>query len=136
MTKRFNHIYVAVVSRLLVVCIGLTNSSFPARTPITDLDAKAHARTSVPARVPLASGDVLPGLNREELLETEHVPNYLRALAAYPGGADAFAHLFRTVLYSGQLDPEVKMAMGLRVAQTYSAPYVAAHAERLLRVTP
>jgi AhpD family alkylhydroperoxidase len=136
MMRKLSHIYVAVVSTLIVVGTGLTNASSAASTPITDLDAKAHARTSVPARVPLATGDVLPGLNPEELLETDHVPNYLRALAAYPGGAGAFAHLFRTVLYSGELEPEVKMAMGLRVAQTYGAPYVGAHAERLLRVTP
>jgi AhpD family alkylhydroperoxidase len=139
MTKRIRYIVVATAVLLVGLGIGLKKAYSAANAgpaPIADIDAKAHSRTAVHARVVLAAGDHLQGLNSKELLETDHVPNYLRALATYPGGAEAFAHLFRTVLYSGELEPEVKMAMGLRVAQTYSATYVALHAERLLRVTP
>ena len=139
MKKTSNHILIAIAIGLAGGSIGLRNaySAAPAApAPIAEINAKAPARMAVHARVALAAGDVVQGLNSKELLEPDHVPNYLRALAVYPGAPEAFAHLFRAVLYSGELEPEVKMAMGLRVAQTYSAPYVALHAERLLRATP
>lgn len=101
---------------------------------LSEMNFQAKERTQAHARIALGPSDA--NADSKELLEAGRVPNYLRALSAYPGGATAFAHLFRTVLYTGELEPEVKLAMGLRVAQTYSTPYVAVHAERLLRATP
>ena len=100
---------------------------------LSTINLQAKARTQAHARVALATNDA--NVDPKELLESGRVPNYLRALSAYPGGATGFAHLFRTVLYTGELEPEVKLAMGLRVAQTYGTPYVAVHVERLLRAT-
>lgn len=102
---------------------------------LSNIDSKMQAKAAAHARVALPDEGALKEIDAKELLEDGRVPNYLRALSAYPGGATAFAHLFKTVLYSGELEPEVKIAMGLRIAQVYGAPYVAAHAERLLRAT-
>lgn len=102
---------------------------------LTNIDSKMQGKTSAHARVALSDEGGIKEIDAKQLLEDGRVPNYLRALSAYPGAATALAHLFKMVLYSGELDPEVKMAMGLRIAQAYGAPYVAAHAERLLRAT-
>jgi AhpD family alkylhydroperoxidase len=64
-----------------------------------------------------------------------NVPNYVKAFASRPGAPAAFAHVVRTFLYGGLVQPEVKLGMALRVAQLNSNPYLAAHAERLLRST-
>jgi AhpD family alkylhydroperoxidase len=101
---------------------------------LSTINSQAKERTQAHARVALATNDA--NVDSKELLEAGRVPNYLRALSAYPGGPTAFAHLFRTVLYTGELEPELKSAMGLRVAQTWGTPYVAVHIERLLRATP
>jgi AhpD family alkylhydroperoxidase len=66
---------------------------------------------------------------------SEHVPNYVKAFASRPGAPAAFAHVVRTFLYGGLVQPEVKLGMALRIAQLNSNPYLAAHAERLLRST-
>src|SRR6266480_7743902 len=100
---------------------------------LSDLDAKARLRTAAKPRVALPedSAEPLKDLDAKEMLEAGRVPNYLRALSAAPGAANAYAHLIKTVLYSGTLEPEVKEGMGLRMAQVYGSPYVAAHMERL-----
>jgi AhpD family alkylhydroperoxidase len=66
---------------------------------------------------------------------SENVPNYVKAFAARPGASAAFAHVVRTFLYGGLVQPEVKLGMALRVAQLNANPYLAAHAARLLRST-
>jgi AhpD family alkylhydroperoxidase len=101
------------------------------------LNAKVKERAAAKPRVTLAEGDTAAGLevDAQELLEAGRIPNYLRALSAYPGGPTAFAHLFRSVLYTGELEPELKLGMALRIAQAYDAPYVAGHVQRLLRAS-
>lgn len=101
------------------------------------LDARMKERAMAKARVslPEANSDALKDLDAKELLEEGRTPSYLRALSPYPGAPTAFAHLFKSVLYTGELEPEVKLGMGLRIAQAYGAPYVAAHVERLLNAT-
>jgi len=102
---------------------------------LATLDADARRLLSAKARVEL--GPVHSGLvasaDSLEPAAAGHVPNYLLALQDRPGASQALAHLVRTVLYAGTLEPEIKMGMGLRVAQLNSSPYVAAHLERLLR---
>jgi AhpD family alkylhydroperoxidase len=66
---------------------------------------------------------------------SENVPNYVKAFASRPGAPAAFAHSVRAFLYGGLVQPEVKLGMALRVAQLNNNPYLAAHAERLLRST-
>jgi len=81
------------------------------------------------------ASEVLNGPDSLEAGGSGHVPNYLRALAPIPGAAQAYTHLVKTLLYGGSLEPEVKLAMGLRMAQMHGSPYVAAHMERFLRGT-
>jgi AhpD family alkylhydroperoxidase len=139
--KRTTSIFAAVVlavSALLLIpslqprARAAENTSL---ATLSNIDSKIQAKATAHVRVTLPDEGGLKEIDAKELLEDGRVPNYLRALSAYPGGSTAFAHLFKTVLYSGELEPEVKMAMGLRIAQVYGAPYVAAHAERLLRAT-
>jgi AhpD family alkylhydroperoxidase len=137
--KRASLIFGAVMLVLGLLCVGTAVWSrvrAASNSPLADIDAKAQARTAAHARVTLAENARLKEGETKDLLEEGRVPNYLRALSGYPGGATAFAHLLKTVLYSGELEPEVKLGMGLRVAQAYGAPYVAIHTERLLRATP
>jgi AhpD family alkylhydroperoxidase len=136
--KRTNLIFVAVMLALGALCVGTATWSrvHAANSPLADIDAKAQARTAAHARVTLAENAGLKKNETKDLLEEGRIPNYLRVLSDYPGGAAAFAHLLKTVLYSGELEPEVKLGIGLRVAQAYGAPYVAIHTEHLLRATP
>jgi len=101
------------------------------------LEQQARDRVHAKARAPLAEvpAEVLNGPDSLEAQESGHVPNYLRALAVVPGGSQAYAHLLKTLLYGGRVEPEVKLGMGLRMAQMHGSPYVAAHMERLLRAT-
>lgn len=117
------------------LCVSTQSQAVPSPR-LADIDAKAQARTLAHARIALAENVGFKEGETKDLLEEGRVPNYLRVFSDYPGGAAAFAHLLKAVLYSGELSPELKLGMGLRVAQAYGAPYVAAHAERLLEATP
>lgn len=101
------------------------------------LEGQARQRVNAKPRVRLAeeSPEQFQGIDGVEAPEIGHMPNYLRALSPMPGAAEAFAHLTRALLLGGTLEPEMKMAMGLRMAQMHDSPYVAAHMERLLRAT-
>lgn len=127
-----------------VAAMGLSVSATPVyaageKPPVSlsVLNDKVKERAAAKPRVTLAEGDAAAGaeVDAQELLEAGRIPNYLRALSPYPGGPTAFAHLLRSVLYTGELEPELKLGMALRIAQAYDAPYVAAHAERLLRAS-
>lgn len=93
-----------------------------------------------------ASGIALAPLNAESLKEIEkggvdtevtgRVPNYLRLLAAsQPKAVNLFAHLYKSTLYGGTLEPELKAAMGLRIATVNGSAYLVAHLTRLLNTT-
>jgi AhpD family alkylhydroperoxidase len=101
-----------------------------------DLEKEARARVQGQARVALAP------LNSEALSKVDgleaadRVPNYLRALAAsHAPAAGAMAKLVNAVLFQGAVRTETKLAMGLRIAQMHSSPYVATHVGRYLRAT-
>jgi AhpD family alkylhydroperoxidase len=115
---------------------GATPAAAPAA--VAELERAARARTSAQPRVALAdaAAESLKGLSLADPLEGGQVPNYLRALAAQTKAAPQFAHLVRTVLYGGTLQPETKMGVALRVAQRLNSPYAAAHASRWLRASP
>lgn len=112
--------------------------------PLAALNEQARIRLRATPRLNLAATDAAifkeAATNKTNApldpMGTSAVPNYLRALGAtMPGAVAPFANLMRAAIYKGQLAPEVKLAMGLRMAQINSSPYVAAHMQRLLRTT-
>ncbi|MEJ7709879.1 MAG: hypothetical protein WKF84_08470 [Pyrinomonadaceae bacterium] len=113
-----------------------SNDTLPV-VSITALNRDAQKRTAAKPRVVLAAADapVFREADTLEPLATGEIPNYLRALAAMPKTVKPFADLVYAALYEGQVMPELKMAMGLRMAQINASPYVAAHMQRLLRAS-
>lgn len=105
------------------VFAAATDTALPATPlkPLAALLAKAKTLTGGTARVPLAPGDT--------------TPNFVRALALTPKAAEPMQQLFDAIVYQGAIQPEVKLAMALRIAQIYDSPYLAVHANRLLRAT-
>ena len=88
--------------------------------------------------VPLALDNAVLSVGNEGLDSTMsgRVPNYLKAIAGtMPEAAPSFAHLFKTVLYGGTISPDIKAAMGLKIAQECGSPYLAAHLTRILKAT-
>ena len=90
------------------------------------------------ASVPLALDNAVLSVGNESLDSTTsgRVPNYLKVIAGtMPEAAPSFAHLFKTVLYGGTISPEIKAAMGLKIAQETGSPYLVAHLTRILKTT-
>ena len=108
-------------------------STAPAPTSVDALVLQARQRAPV-ARVALAplSADVEQAVESLEPAGSGRTPNYLRALGALNRGVAPFAHLVRSVFYDGDIPAEIKMAMGLRVAQVNASAYAAAHFQRWL----
>jgi AhpD family alkylhydroperoxidase len=128
---------------LSLVCTAVLLAADPPNTAgkvgsvssLAQLDQLARDRMHVTPRLPFAAEDAsaLAGFENLEPAGSGRIPNYLRALGPVPGAVKPLSQLVKTVLYSGQVQPEVKMAMGLRVAQIYGSGYVAAHTQRFLR---
>lgn len=95
-------------------------SNYPS---VQSLIEKSKSATNRAARVPLAED---PG---------GHTPNFVRALSLTPKARQPMADLFETMIYQGGVEPELKLAIGLRIAQIYNSPYLALHTERRLRST-
>jgi AhpD family alkylhydroperoxidase len=107
-----------------------------AADPIVSLETlqqRSRARVAAVARVPLApeKSEAFQGL--KSLEGGDRIPNYLRV--STPEAARAMADLMRTLLYSGAIAPETKLAMGLRVAQIHGSAYAGAHFQRMLEGT-
>ena len=100
---------------------------------IERLSIQARARVSATARTELAplTSEAFATFDTLEPAASRRIPNYLRALSP-SSRVSPFARLIKTVLYSGSIRPEIKMAMGLRTAQLNGSPYVAAHLQRFL----
>lgn len=107
----------------------------PTLTPLANLEKAARAKTVARARLPLAASESVKEIKNADPLESGNAPNYLLALMQNTKSATQYARLVQTFLYDGALRPEIKMAMGLRVAQTYNSPYLYAHASRWLRAS-
>lgn len=121
-----------LASAVLVVITFAAPWLAQAESSLQELNRAAKDRVAATARVPLSAS--LPAdVVTLEAAGSGHVPNYLKAFAAAPSAAAPFAHLLQSVLLEGALEPETKMAMGLRIAQAYGSPYVAAHMQRFLR---
>lgn len=89
---------------------------------VSELVAKGRQLANQTARVPLSDAE-------------GRTPNFVRALALAPKAAQPMAELFDAVVYNGAIEPEVKLAMALRIARVYGSAYLAVHSERLLRET-
>ena len=96
-------------------------------TSLANLAQQARGRVTATARVPLD-----PSLTARSLGSPE-APAFVRALGATPQAAEPMAALADAVLFKGTLAPEIKAAMGLRIAQVNGSPYVAAHMLRVLK---
>jgi uncharacterized peroxidase-related enzyme len=101
-------------------------------TSVAKLEVAAEQRVKATARLPLGDETVL---NSIDTFDVGRVPNYVRGLAQIPNAPQTFAQLFKTYITGGTLAPELKAAMGLRIAQVNQSPYVAAHVLRLLRAS-
>jgi len=124
-----------VISSLLLSVALLAPGAARSQTPLDELNRAARLRVDAAPRTPLAES--LPGeIASLEPAGSGRTPNYLLAFAAVPDAAAPFSRLIKSVLEDGALEPELKMAMGLRIAQAYGSPYVAAHMQRFLRARP
>ncbi|NOT49452.1 MAG: hypothetical protein HOP17_17145 [Acidobacteria bacterium] len=101
-------------------------------TPINLLERTARVRTTANARVQLAD---VQDIKNADVLRSGNVPNYIRAMRQHTKAASQYADLVQTVLFGGTVSPETKMAMGLRIAQTYNSPYLYAQANRWMRAS-
>jgi AhpD family alkylhydroperoxidase len=70
--------------------------------------------------------------SEEERLYLPVVPNYLKALSKLEGTAKPFSNLIHSVIYKGEVRPEIKIQMGLSIARALKSEYVSAHMQRLL----
>lgn len=104
----------------------------PANSPLSELEKLAKAKTKATPRVTFAE---VTDIKNADALETANVPNYIRAVAQNTKAAPQFANLVQTFLFGGSVSPETKMAMGLKIAQIYSSPYLYAQTNRWLRAT-
>ncbi len=122
---------------LLILLVALCASATFAQNSLTSLDALnqvAQQKINAQPNVPLAetSADFINGA---DVLEAGKIPNYVRGMALLPNAAKPFAATFKSYLFSGTVAPEIKMAMGLRIAQVYGSAYPAIHLQRLLRAS-
>jgi uncharacterized peroxidase-related enzyme len=101
------------------------------------LQQQAKARIHAKAAVELAppGWEAVKGIETWDGFAPDRVPNYLRAFALMPAAAKPLANLVRTVVQGGTVAPDTKLAMGLRIAQVWGSPYVAAQVQRLLLST-
>jgi AhpD family alkylhydroperoxidase len=93
------------------------------------VSAQTSMHTNSKSRVTLAD---VKDIKNADVLMTENVPNYIKALAQNTKAAPQFANLIQTVVYGGTISPETKMAMELKISQIYGSGYVYAHAKRWL----
>jgi AhpD family alkylhydroperoxidase len=96
-------------------------------TSLANLAQQARDRVSATPRAALDSAPTARSLGSPE------APAFVRALGAVPGSVEPMAALPDAVLFKGTLRPEIKAAMGLRIAQVNGSPYVAAHMIRVLK---
>ena len=96
-------------------------------TSLANLSQQARGRVTATPRTALGADTAVRSLGSPE------APNFARALALVPGSIEPMAALPDAVLFKGTVRPELKAAMGLRIAQVNGSPYVAAHMIRVLK---
>jgi AhpD family alkylhydroperoxidase len=133
------HLVAAMTAALALMTLTLASPPTEKRplTRLSALEAQAERRTEkagTKAHLPLA--DPTTPFASLEPEGSGRIPNYLRAFAVMPQGAAPFANLLRTFIFGGTVNPQTKLAMGLRISQVNGSPYVAVHLARLLRAMP
>jgi AhpD family alkylhydroperoxidase len=103
----------AFLTLLILAALSLVRTGADAELTIDGLRALATERLRATARVPLSEG--------------ADTPSYLRALSDVPHMVAPIRNVVETFLTGGTLPPDVKAAMGLRIAQVTRSPYIAAH---------
>ena len=123
-----------VVSLAVVAPAGLAAREHVADPPqarpltsLANLAQQARDRVSAAPRVALD-----PSVSAKSLGSPE-APAFVRALGALPASVEPMAALPDAVLFKGTVAPQIKAAMGLRIAQVNGSPYVAAHMGRVLK---
>ena len=122
---------------LLILLVALCVSATFAQNSLTSLDAlnqAAQQKLNTQSNVPLAD-TAAEFMRGTDVLEAGKIPNYVRGMALLPNAAKPFAATFKAYLFGGTIAPEIKMAMGLRIAQVYGSAYPAIHLQRLLRAS-
>jgi alkylhydroperoxidase family enzyme len=109
-----------------------TGAAVAPMLPLSALDAAVSAARQRNSRSVLAQDEAL-FKDAEPLTPNTPAPNYLRALAIKPAIVKPFAHLVKTAIYDGNVLPDIKMAMGLHIAQMHHSPYVMVHLRRLMQ---
>jgi AhpD family alkylhydroperoxidase len=95
-------------------------------TSLANLAQQARDRVSATPRVALDASIDAKSLGSPE------APAFVRALGGLPASIQPMAALPDAVLFKGTIAPEIKAAMGLRIAQVNGSPYVASHMLRVL----
>ena len=96
-------------------------------TSLANLAQQARARVSATPRTTLDAAVTVRSLGSPE------TPAFVRALGTVPASVAPMAALPEAVLFKGTVRPEIKAAMGLRIAQVNGSPYVATHMVRVLK---
>ena len=129
----------AVVHLVLSFVISVTANNnldkFGELSSFSSLEKAARAKTTAKPRLTLSAPASVKNIKNADALESSNVPNYILALAAQTKAAPQMANLVQTVLYGGTVAPEIKIAIGLQIAQIYGSPYLFAHAARWLRAS-
>jgi AhpD family alkylhydroperoxidase len=133
-----------VLASVTVACLrgpvladGQTAGMAGRATRLDILNRQARERVTATARIDLPPLTAEPrDIDALEPLTAGRAPNYLRVFGSLPASIGPFAAAIKTLLYDGAIAPEVKAAMGLRIAQVNASPYTAAHLQRLLNATP
>jgi AhpD family alkylhydroperoxidase len=122
---------VLLAAALTIVSLGQDNETGNLKPlALSTLERSARVKMDAKPRVPLAEvGDI----KNADALQSGNVPNYIRAMAGSTKSAQQYANLVQTFVFGGTVGPEIKMAMGLRIAQMYGSPYLYAQTTRWLR---
>ncbi len=139
-----SRVFRIVVLLVLTSTISMPGTASPSLSSgneslITLEELEKIGRSKINASPRISLADVthtnVKGLKFADPLGSTQVPNYIKALAQHTQAAQRFADLVKAFLFSGTLQPELKMAMAVRVAQQLGSAYTVAHATRWLRST-
>ena len=120
--------------KLIYIAALVLSFAFPVFAgSFNDLEALAAAKTKAQARVTLSEDAGLKNIKNADLFQSGNVPNYIKALAQNTKSAPQFADLVQAFIFGGTVRPEIKMAMGLEIAEATNSAYTFAQTQRWLR---
>ena len=118
-TRRWTWLGVSIAA-----CAGFVSITFAQERglhSVADLVRQASHQTTVTARTALepATSSLFQSA---DLIEPGRIPNFMRALSLIPRSAASYGVAFKALLYGGNVDPEIKMAMGLEIGRVLRSP--------------